>query len=159
MKKALVAYFSASGTTKELAQNLAKAANADLFEIKPAQPYTPADLDWTNKSSRSTVEMKDPSSRPEIANKIENFGDYDTVFVGFPIWWYVAPTIINTFLESYDFSGKTVIPFATSGGSSIDEAEETLKKCCSSETKWKHGKRFENFEVDALKKWLNSLSI
>lgn len=159
MKKALVAYFSASGTTKELAENLAKAINADLFEIKPAKPYTSADLDWTNKNSRSTVEMKDPSSRPEIANKIENFGDYDTIFVGFPIWWYVAPTIINTFLESYDFSGKTVVPFATSGGSSIDEAEEVLKKCCSGETTWKHGKRLENFEVDALKKWVDSLSI
>lgn len=159
MKKTLVAYFSASGTTKKLAENLAKAADADLFEIKAAKPYTPADLNWMDKSSRSSVEMKDPSSRPEIANKIENFGDYDTVFVGFPIWWYVAPTIINTFLESYDFSGKTVIPFATSGGSSIDEAEETLKKCCSSETKWKHGKRLENFEEDALKNWVNSLSI
>lgn len=159
MKKVLVAYFSASGTTKELAENLAKAANADLFEIEPAKPYTSADLDWTNKSSRSTVEMKDPNSRPEIANKIENFSDYETVFVGFPIWWYTSPTIINTFLESYDFSGKTLIPFATSGGSSIDQAEETLKKCRSSETKWKHGKRFENFEVDALKNWINSLSI
>lgn len=159
MKKTLVAYFSASGTTKELAENLAKATNADLFEIKPTQPYTSADLDWTNKNSRSTVEMKDPSSRPKIANKIENFGDYDTVFVGFPIWWYVAPTIINTFLESYDFSGKTVVPFATSGGSSIDEAEEALKKCCSSETEWKHGKRLENFEVEALKNWVDSLSI
>ena len=97
--------------------------------------------------------------RPEIANKIENFSDYETVFVGFPIWWYTSPTIINTFLESYDFSGKTLIPFATSGGSSIDQAEETLKKCCSSEIKWKHGKRLENFEVDTLENWVNSLSI
>lgn len=103
--------------------------------------------------------MKDPSSRPEIANKIENFGDYDTIFVGFPIWWYVAPTIINTFLESYNFSGKMVIPFATSGGSSIDEAEKILKECCSKETKWKHGKCFEDFEVDALKNWVDSFSI
>lgn len=159
MKKVLVAYFSASGVTKELAKNLAKAADADLFEIKPAVPYTRADLDWTNKNSRSTVEMKDLNSRPEIANKIENFSDYGTVFVGFPIWWYTSPTIIRTFLESYDFSGKTVVPFATSGGSDIDDAQEALKKCCSSETNWKHGKRFENFDVNVLKSWVNSLGI
>ena len=111
MKK-LVAYFSASGTTKKVAQRLAKAVDADLFEIKPAIPYTDADLDWMNKQSRSSIEMRDTSSRPEIAAKCENMDIYDTVYIGFPIWWYVAPTIICTFLESYDFAGKTVIPWA-----------------------------------------------
>ena len=106
--KKLVAYFSCSGVTKSVAQTLADAVGGDLYEITPAQPYTNADLNWMDQSSRSTVEMKDPNSRPEIAGKVENMADYDTVFVGFPIWWYVAPTIINTFLESYDFSGKTI---------------------------------------------------
>lgn len=129
MKK-LVAYFSASGVTKNAAEKLAGLAGADLFEIKPAVPYTRADLDWTDKNSRSTVEMKDPASRPEIAEKCENMDEYDTVFVGFPIWWYVAPTIIDTFLESYDFSGKTVIPFATSGGSGMGKTVDVLRKVC-----------------------------
>ena len=115
MSNVLVAYFSASGTTARAAQSLAKAAGADLYEIKPAVPYTAADLDWNNKQSRSSVEMNDPSSRPEIARRLDSLEEYDTVFLGFPIWWYVAPTIINTFLESYDFAGKTIIPFATSG--------------------------------------------
>ncbi len=129
MKK-LVAYFSASGVTKKAAEKLAELAGADLFEIKPAVPYTRADLDWTDKNSRSTVEMNDPASRPEIAEKCENMDEYDTVFVGFPIWWYVAPTIIDTFLESYDFSGKTVIPFATSGGSGMGKTVEVLRGVC-----------------------------
>lgn len=133
MKK-LVAYFSASGVTKNVSEKLAKIAGADLFEIKPAVPYTRADLDWTDKNSRSTVEMKDPSSRPEIAEKCENMDEYDTVFVGFPIWWYVAPTIIDTFLESYDFSGKTVIPFATSGGSGMGKTVDILRKICPKAT-------------------------
>ena len=133
MKK-LVAYFSASGVTKNVSEKLSKIAGADLFEIKPAVPYTRADLDWTDKNSRSTVEMKDPSSRPEIAEKCENMDEYDTVFVGFPIWWYVAPTIIDTFLESYDFSGKTVIPFATSGGSGMGKTVDILRKICPKAT-------------------------
>ena len=112
--KKLVAYFSCSGVTKSVAQTLADAVGGDLYEITPAQPYTRADLNWMDQSSRSTVEMKDLNSRPAIAGKVENMADYDTVFVGFPIWWYVAPTIINTFLESYDFSGKTIVPFCTS---------------------------------------------
>lgn len=115
MKKTLVAYFSATGTTKRVAQKLAKAAGADLYEIEPAQPYTAADLDWTNKQSRSSVEMKDLKSRPAIANKVEDMKKYEIIYVGFPIWWYTAPTIINTFIESYDLKGKTVIPFATWG--------------------------------------------
>ena len=112
--KTLVAYFSASGVTANVAKLLAEAAGADLFEIQPAVPYTNADLNWMDKKSRSTVEMQDKSSRPAIAAPCSNLADYDTIFVGFPIWWYVAPTIINTFLEIYDFSGKRVILFATS---------------------------------------------
>ncbi|MBR0277887.1 MAG: NAD(P)H-dependent oxidoreductase [Clostridia bacterium] len=127
MSKKLVAYFSASGTTKKTAEALAKTVNADIYEIMPKVPYTRADLDWTNKKSRSTVEMNDKSFRPEIADKNANISDYDTIFVGFPIWWYVAPTIINTFLESYDFSGKTIVLFATSGGSRFGKTVENLK--------------------------------
>ena len=131
MGKTLVAYFSASGVTKKLAQTLADAIGADLFAIEPKVPYTRADLNWMDKQSRSTIEMQNPASRPEIAGTCANIADYDTVFVGFPIWWYVAPTIINTFLEAYDFSGKTVIPFATSGGSGMGKTLEGLKKSCS----------------------------
>lgn len=130
MSKKLVAYFSASGVTRCYAEKLAKAANADLFEIKPSVPYTSADLNWQNSNSRSSVEMKNPDSRPEIAEKLSDMDSYDTVFVGFPIWWYVAPTIIDTFLESYDFSEKTVIPFATSGGSEMGKTADVLRKVC-----------------------------
>ena len=126
-KKVLVAYFSASGTTKGVARQLAEVAGADLHEIKPEQPYTDADLDWNDKQSRSSVEMQDKHSRPAITNKLQNMQDYDVVYVGFPIWWYTCPTIINTFMEAYDFQGKTVIPFATSGGSSIKKACGDLK--------------------------------
>ena len=131
MKK-LVAYFSASGITKSVAERLAKAVDADLFEIKPAVPYSHADLDWTNKNSRSSLEMSNQNSRPEIAEQLSNMNDYDTIFIGFPIWWYVAPTIIDTFVESYDFSGKTIIPFATSGGSTMGKTVEILKALCPS---------------------------
>ena len=131
MAKSLVAYFSASGVTGKVAEVLAKAAGADLHEIKPAVPYTSADLNWMDKKSRSSVEMADPSSRPEIANKVENMDQYDTVFVGFPIWWYVAPTIINTFLEQYDFSGKKIVLFATSGGSGFGKTASALKNSVS----------------------------
>ena len=130
MSKTLVAYFSASGVTAKAAKALAAAINAELYEIRPEVPYTKDDLNWTDKSSRSSVEMKDPASRPAIARHDANIQDYDTVFVGFPIWWYVAPTIINTFLESYDFSGKTVVPFATSGGSGMGQTNEKLSPSC-----------------------------
>ena len=130
MKKTLVAYFSASGSTAQLAKTIAEVTGGDLFEIKPEQPYTSADLNWNDKKSRSSIEMSDSNSRPAIATTVKNMDEYDTVFVGFPIWWYVAPTIINTFLESYDFSGKTVIPFATSGGSGMGKTDSVLKKCC-----------------------------
>ena len=138
MKK-LVAYFSASGVTKNAAEHLATAAGADLFEIKPAVPYTRSDLDWTNKKSRSSVEMNNPDSRPEIAERFSNMENYDTIFIGFPIWWYVAPTIINTFVESYDFSGKTIVPFATSGGSGMGKTVEVLKSLCPG-ANWENGK-------------------
>ena len=153
MSKKLVAYFSASGVTKSVAERLAKAAGADLFEIQPAIPYTKADLDWTNKKSRSSVEMNNPDSRPEIAGKLSNMAEYDTVFIGFPIWWYVAPTIINTFVESYDFSGKIIVPFATSGGSSMGKTVETLKPLCSTTAKWDKGKMLNRISEQDLKNW------
>jgi len=160
MSKTLVAYFSASGVTKKLAENLAEAADADLFEIKPETPYTKADLDWTNKTSRSTIEMNDPASRPAIAEKLGNMDAYDTVFVGFPIWWYVAPKIINTFLESYDLSGKTIIPFATSGSSGMGKTVEKLRPSCSDTTTWKNGKLLKNnVDKKTLTAWIESLNI
>ena len=139
MKKTLVAYFSASGVTARAAEEIAKAAGADLYEIRPAQPYTPADLDWTDKKSRSTAEMNDPDCRPEIAEPVKDMGQYDTVLVGFPVWWYVEPRIVDTFLESYDFAGKTLIPFATSGGSGIGGAQKSMREHCP-EAEWKQGK-------------------
>ena len=158
MAKSLVAYFSASGVTKRAAEVLAKAAEADLHEIKPAVPYTDADLNWMNKKSRSSVEMADPSSRPEIANKVENMDQYDTVFVGFPIWWYVAPTIINTFLEQYDFSGKKIVLFATSGGSGFGKTVAALKGSVSASTEIKEGRLLNGRVSEAeLKDWVKSL--
>jgi len=160
MNKNLVAYFSCSGVTRELAQKISQASGGDLYEIKPAQPYTDADLDWMDKNSRSTVEMQDKSFRPEISGKCENIDDYDTVFLGFPIWWYVAPTIINTFLESYDFSGKTIVPFFTSGGSGAGETDKYLHSSCSNSTQWRPAKRFYASEtVEELKSWIESLNL
>lgn len=155
MKK-LVAYFSASGVTKSVAERLAKVADADIFEIKPVIPYTHDDLDWTNKKSRSSVEMSNPNSRPEIANTLYNMKDYDVVFIGFPIWWYVAPTIINTFVESYDFSGKTIIPFATSGGSGMGKTVEVLKALCPT-ANWKKGKMLNRVSDGELLNWLQDM--
>lgn len=159
MSKILVAYFSASGVTKNAAEKLAKAANADLFEIKPVRPYTDADLNWMDKKSRSTVEMNDLSSRPEIANKCENMGSYDVVFVGFPIWWYVEPRIIDTFLESYDFSGKTVIPFATSGGSGLGKTAENFKKLLGANATVKDGKLLTRASETDVSDWVKSLGL
>lgn len=130
MSRKLITYFSASGTTKKAAEHLAKAVGADLFEIRPVVPYSSADLNWMDKKSRSSIEMNDSASRPEIAERLPNMADYETIFIGFPIWWYVAPRIIATFVESYDFTGKTMIPFATSGGSGMGRAVEELKKLC-----------------------------
>ena len=157
MKKKLVAYFSATGTTAKLAESLADAIGADIFEISPKEPYTAADLDWQNENSRSSVEMKDLSSRPEIAKKRDNMEEYDTVYVGFPIWWYIAPTIINTFLESYDLSGKTVVPFATSGGSGMGKTNEKLLASCNGAT-LVDGKVWKvNTVKEELLKWTNSI--
>ena len=128
MKKTLITYFSATGTTKRAAEKLAKELNADLFEITPAEPYTAADLDWRDKSSRSTIEMKDKSSRPAIATTCDNIGDYDTVWIGFPVWWYTAPTIINTFIEAHNLDNKVLNVFATSGGSGVEGSAADLKK-------------------------------
>ena len=128
MKKTLVTYFSATGTTRAAAERLAKEFNADLFEITPEVPYTAADLDWRDRSSRSTLEMKDKSSRPAIKGHCENIADYDTVWIGFPVWWYTAPTIINTFIEAHDLSGKVLNVFATSGGSGVEGSANDLRK-------------------------------
>ncbi len=126
-QKKLVAYFSASGVTAGLATELAAAAGADMHEIRPEVPYTRADLNWNDRKARSTVEMHDKTIRPAIANRVENMKQYDVLYIGFPIWWYVAPTIINTFLESYDLSGKTIVLFATSGGSGFGDTVRELK--------------------------------
>lgn len=130
MSKKLVAYFSATGVTAGVAKTLAEAACADLYEIKPEVPYKKKDLNWMNPTARSTKEMKDKRSRPAIADKDAKINDYDTIFVGFPIWWYIAPTIINTFLESYDWNGKTIVLFATSGGSGFGETVSYLAGSC-----------------------------
>lgn len=141
MSKVLVAYFSASGVTAKLAERLASAIGADLHEIRPEKPYTSADLDWRDSNSRSSVEMKDKSFRPTIANSVENMDQYDTVFVAFPIWWYVAPTIINTFLEAYNLDGKKIIPLATSGSSGMGNTNKELAPSCKGAT-LEEGKRF-----------------
>ena len=156
MKKILVAYFSASGTTARVAQKLSEAIHGDLHEIIPAQPYSQADLNWNNPQSRSSQEMKDKTYRPAIKNVVKNMDDYDVIFIGFPIWWYVAPTIINTFLEQYHLSGKTVIPFATSGGSGMGNTTQELASSCV-DAKLCQGRRFDS-QVDAhtLKTWAES---
>lgn len=138
-KNILVAYFSASGVTERAAREIAAATGGNLFEIAPAVPYTERDLDWTDKKSRSTVEMQDDANRPAIKGAAADMDKYDTVFIGFPVWWYVEPRIVDTFLESYDFSGKTLIPFATSGGSGIAGAEQRMKELCP-KAAWKKGK-------------------
>ena len=157
MSKKLVAYFSASGTTAGAAKNLAQAAGADLYEIRPETPYTRADLNWQDKNSRSSVEMNDKSKRPALANKDANIAAYDTILLGFPIWWYIAPTIINSFLESYDFTGKTIILFATSGGSGFGKTVQNLVSSCPGAT-IKEGKILNgNVSNDNLKKWVETL--
>ena len=138
MSKTLVAYFSASGVTARVAKEVADAAGADLYEIRPAQPYSPGDLHWMDKKSRSTLEMNDPACRPAIDGQVNGMDQYDTILIGFPIWWYVEPRIVDTFLDSYDFSGKTLIPFATSGGSGISKAQKSLQEHCPA-ANWKQG--------------------
>ena len=159
MSRKLVAYFSASGVTAKVAEKLSEAIGADLYAIEPEVPYTKADLDWMDKKSRSTIEMNNPASRPAIAGKRDNMNDYDTVFVGFPIWWYVAPTIINTFLESYDLTGKTIIPFATSGGSDMGKTNEKLLPSCKG-AKLLDGKVFKgNIGHQELAAWVEGLKL
>lgn len=158
-KKLLVAYFSASGVTAKAAKKLAEAIQADLYEIKPEVPYTRADLNWMDKNSRSSIEMNDKTSRPAITGRVADMKEYDIVFVGFPIWWYVAPTIINTFLESYDFSGKTIIPFATSGGSGMGQTNENLKPSCPKATLMPGKMLNGRLSEDELKKWAESMTL
>lgn len=157
MGQTLVAYFSASGVTAKLAQRLASVIGADLHEIKPEVPYTTKDLDWMDHDSRSSKEMKNKTYRPAIGNKVENMEQYDTIYIGFPIWWYVAPTIINTFLEQYDLKGKTIIPFATSGSSQMGKTNEELKPSCPGAL-LKEGKRFDaDASEEELKDWVEKL--
>ena len=159
MSRKLVAYFSASGVTAKVAERLAEAISADVFEIRPAVPYTDADLDWRNKESRSSIEMNNLAFRPEVSDRRDNMDEYDAIFVGFPIWWYIAPTIINTFLESYDFSGKTIIPFATSGGSGMGNTNEKLASSCPN-AKLLQGKVFSmDSRAEDFTDWVNSLNL
>lgn len=157
MGKTLVAYFSASGVTAKTAKRVAEAAGADLFEIRPQEPYTKEDLDWMNKQSRSSVEMNDPSSRPAIADKVADMKQYDTVIIGFPIWWYVAPTIINTFLESYDFSNKKLALFATSGGSGFGKTVERLQPLVDAPAQFVSEKLLNNAKDDEITSWIGTL--
>ena len=152
MSRKLVAYFSATGTTAKVAETLADAIGADIYEIEPEIPYTEADLNWRDKSSRSSVEMDDPTSRPAIIDDLKNLAEYDTVYLGFPIWWNQAPRLINTFLEKYDLSGKTVIPFATSGSSNISNAESELRKAYP-DVNWQKGKLMNGATEEDIKNW------
>lgn len=156
MSKTLVAFFSASGVTRQVAQKLAAAAQADLYEIKPAVPYTQADLNWRDKSSRSSVEMQNLAIRPQLADTDAKIEQYDRILLGYPIWWYMAPTIINTFLESYDFSAKTIVLFATSGGSGMGKTEEALKPLCPG-ANWKKGKMLNSVSDRELEEWVKGL--
>ena len=153
MSKVLVAYFSASGVTASLAKKLAQEIKADLFEIEPESPYSEADLDWRNQKSRSSLEMKDPSSRPAIRSEINDISQYELIFIGFPVWWYREPSIIDTFMEAYAFTGQTIVPFATSGGSSIGNSGENMQKLASN-AKVLAGKRLAaNMTGQELSKW------
>ena len=156
-KKVLVAVFSASGVTRKVGEEIARIAGADFYEIVPKQIYTPADLDWMNKKSRSSVEMNDPSARPEIAGSAINMASYDTVIVGFPIWWGIAPRIIETFLESYDFSGKKIIPFCTSGGSGVGRSDTALHKDVSGDAEWARGRQINRPNEAEIRRWLNEV--
>lgn len=160
MSKTLIAFFSASGSTRKLSNTLAEVIGADVYEIKPETRYTGKDLNWNDSKSRSSVEMADINSRPELADKSAQIADYDTIFLGFPIWWYVAPHIINSFLESYDFSGKTIVLFATSGGSGFGETLNQLKPSCADSVKWIQGQVFRS-RVDkaALADWVKCLPL
>ena len=160
MSKKLVAYFSASGVTAKVADLLADAVGADIHEIRPKVPYTKADLNWMNKKSRSSIEMNDKSIRPEIAESNVKIENYDVIFLGFPIWWYVAPTIINTFLESGDFSGKKIILFATSGGSKFGKTVEELKISVPASCEIIEGKLLNGRQtIASIKGWVDNLTV
>ncbi len=156
-KKVLVAVFSASGTTRAVGEQIARTAGADFYEIVPKEIYTSADLNWMNKKSRSSVEMSDPSARPEISGTVADMASYDTVIVGFPIWWGVAPRIIDTFLESYDFSGKKIIPFCTSGGSGVGKSDIALHKDVSGEVRWAKGRQINRPNEAEIRRWLDEV--
>ena len=156
-KNILVAVFSASGVTKKVGEEIARAAGADFYEIVPRDSYTSADLDWMNKRSRSSVEMNDPSVRPEIADRVPDMASYDTVIVGFPIWWGVAPRIIDTFLESYDFSGKKIIPFCTSGGSGVGRSDVALHKDVSGDVQWAKGRQINRPNKSEIRRFLDDV--
>lgn len=158
-KKILVAYFSANGVTKFLAEEIADIVQGDLFEIKPQIPYTAADLIWTDRNSRTTIEMHDDSARPAFIGDVEHMDAYDIVFLGYPIWWYVAPHIIDTFLERYDFSGKTIVPFCTSGGSGVGKSDVNLHARCSETTNWRPGRLLNRADKDTLIRWINGLDL
>lgn len=159
--KILVAYFSVTGTTKNFATMIADITKGELFEIKPANKYQESDLDWQDTSSRTVKEKNDPNCRPELAKLVPNFGKFETVFIGFPIWWFTAPKIINSFLDSHDFTGKKVIPFITSFGTDIMKADSDLKDSCKSKPNWIYGKRFGSVDADLItvKHWVDSLNI
>ena len=156
-KKILVAVFSASGVTRAVGEAIARAAGGDFFEIVPKEPYSSDDLNWMNQKSRSSVEMSDPSARPEIAGKAADMASYDTVIVGFPIWWGVAPRIIETFLESCDFSGKTILPFCTSGGSGVGKSDTELHKNVSGDVKWEKGRQINRPNESEIRRWLDEV--
>ena len=156
-KKILVAVFSASGVTKAVGEEIARVTGGDFYEIAPKERYTSDDLNWMNKRSRSSVEMNDPAARPEIAGKVDDMASYDTVIVGFPIWWGIAPRIIETFLESYDFSGKTILPFCTSGGSGVGRSDAALHKNVSGQVKWAKGVRINRPGESEIRKWLDKV--
>ena len=158
MAKTLVAYFSASGVTERVARKVAEATGADLHRIEPAEPYTAADLDWRDKGSRSSVEMNDPASRPAIAGGVADMASYDTVFVGFPVWWYVEPRIIDTFLEAHDLSGKTIVPFATSGGSGLGKAPQRMAALAPGATVTEGRLLNGNPGADELRTWASSVT-
>lgn len=157
--KVLVAYFSATGTTEGVAEHIANGLNADIYEIIPEEPYTDADLNYNDNNSRSTIEMNDPASRPAISGSVENMEQYDIVFIGFPIWWGEAPRIVSTFVESYDFSGKTVVPFCTSGGSGVGSSATNLEQLTSGAT-WMEGRRLSGSDSqETVMEWVNSLDL
>lgn len=157
--KILVAYFSATGTTKGVAEHIANGLNADIYEIVPEEAYTDADLDYNDNNSRTTIEMNDPDARPAISGSVENMEQYDIIFVGYPIWWGEAPRIVSTFMESYDFSGKTIVPFCTSGGSGIGSSASNLERLTSGAT-WLDGRRLNGSDSqDTVMEWVNSLDL